>query len=429
MSPETNALADGEIVDDMHTWNARERQPFSLDWLLHPIATEDFFHTYWETRPLFIARERPDYYAGLPGLDDVDELITATTSGGRRSKDDGSIVKSDPDGRYSARNIQLDGNGIPDIHSMYRAYHDGYSIVVNRIHRRSAKVSRLCSSLEAGLHHPVGANLYLTPPGGQGFRRHIDTHDVLILQLHGVKEWHVYHPPKEMPLTSSGPPRVKSTSDFLAFTLTPGDLLYLPRGWPHEAMTAAYSSLHLTVGMHVYKWIDIVREALDLCAEEKAEFRKALPPKYLDAPLNETRISGLAHEFAHMLSEDSLLERAKGRLAERLLGRIGVKAYGGHFRSLDAISDLTGESVVARARDQICWVETNAGEVRIKFAANYVSGPLCIEPALRFVAERDCFAVSDLPGGLTPIDKIDLVSRLISEGLLERIDEYTKKGI
>lgn len=103
-------------------------------------------------------------------------------------------------------------------------------------------------------------------------------------------------------------------------------------------MTATYSSLHLTVGMHVYKWVDNVREALDLCAEEQTEFRKALPPKYLDASLNETSVSGLVYEFARMPSEGSLLERAKGRLAERLLGRIGVKAYGGHFRSLDAIA-------------------------------------------------------------------------------------------
>lgn len=154
MSPETNALADGGNANNMHLWDARKTQPFSLDWLLHPLDSADFFHTYWETRPLFIALERPDYYAGLPGLDDVDGLITATTSGGRRTKDDGSIVKSDSDGRYSARNIQVDGNDIPDIHSIYRAYHDGYSIVANRVHRRSAKVSRLFSSLEAGCITP-----------------------------------------------------------------------------------------------------------------------------------------------------------------------------------------------------------------------------------------------------------------------------------
>ena len=59
----------------------------------------------------------------------------------------------------------------------------------------------------------------------------------------------------------------------------------------------------------------------------------------------------------------------------------------------------------------------------IEFATNYVSGPAPLEPALRFVAEHERFAVSELPGELTPEDKLDLVNRLVSEGLLICPDE------
>ena len=43
----------------------------------------------------------------------------------------------------------------------------------------------------------VGANVYLTPPGTQGFAPHYDDVDVFLLQLEGKKEWRVYEPPKE----------------------------------------------------------------------------------------------------------------------------------------------------------------------------------------------------------------------------------------
>ena len=40
----------------------------------------------------------------------------------------------------------------------------------------------------------VGANVYLTPPGTQGFAPHFDDVDVFLLQLEGKKHWRLYKP-------------------------------------------------------------------------------------------------------------------------------------------------------------------------------------------------------------------------------------------
>ena len=40
----------------------------------------------------------------------------------------------------------------------------------------------------------VGANVYLTPPGTQGFAPHFDDVDVFLLQLEGRKHWRLYEP-------------------------------------------------------------------------------------------------------------------------------------------------------------------------------------------------------------------------------------------
>lgn len=398
----------------------RGTHQFSLDWLLHPIAVHSFFDNYWQQQPLLVKREQPAYFADLPGLDAVDELITATIPGPMRSDHDGRIVISDRNGVSSERSIRLGNNGIPDIQEIYRQYHNGYSIVVNQVHRRSAEVSLLCRALEIALHHPIGANLYLTPRDGQAFPPHVDTHDVFILQLHGVKEWHVSSPSNHLPLADARPGLV-SLHDFRKFSLGPGDILYLPRGFPHEAVTADSSTLHLTIGVHVYRWIDLVVEALRVLADEQLELRTSLPPGFLDNAVDSARVTKLAKLLEMALTDNSLVDRAKVRLGTKLLG--GGKAAGrGHFRSLDAISGLTAESVVYRSPGIYCRVRSTFAEASIEFASNYVSGPLFLEPALKFIAEHQRFAIFELPDELTTEDKLVIVTRLISEGLLSCIN-------
>jgi lysine-specific demethylase/histidyl-hydroxylase NO66 len=43
----------------------------------------------------------------------------------------------------------------------------------------------------------VGANVYLTPPGTQGFAPHFDDVDAFLLQLEGKKQWRLYKPKNE----------------------------------------------------------------------------------------------------------------------------------------------------------------------------------------------------------------------------------------
>lgn len=53
----------------------------------------------------------------------------------------------------------------------------GFSVVINRLQRRSRAVSRVALALEDVLGQPVNANLYMTPPEGQGFEAHFDWMD------------------------------------------------------------------------------------------------------------------------------------------------------------------------------------------------------------------------------------------------------------
>ncbi|WP_189277433.1 cupin domain-containing protein [Kitasatospora griseola] len=390
---------------------------FTLEWLLDPVKPIDFYEQYYESKPLLVSRGELEYYAKLPRLEAVDELLTATVSNRRQPTQGERLTRSEPDGTMSDQQIRTTGNAGLDVQAAYRAYHDGFTVVINQTHRRSAAVGRLCRGLQAALHHPIGANIYLTPAGAQGFLPHVDTHDVFILQLHGTKEWHVSSPPVELPLAHNRNHK-QTLPDAQIFTLMPGDMLYLPRGFRHKAVTGDSSSLHLTVGIHAFRWHDLFKDALEQLADEDAIFRSALPPQYVDEPLDMAHVTEMVRRMTAALTDESFMEKAKERIASKLIAADESTGLS-QFRSLDALADLSDESIVSRSPEHLCLVRIAPDRATIEFVGNFVTGPPVLGKALEFIAQRHRFAVGELPGNLSTEDRIDLVKRLVSEGLLE----------
>lgn len=412
---------------DVGLFTGAPAQPFGLAWLTAPVATHDFLDTFWERRAAPICRAAPDYYSALPAFDEIDELIAGTASNANRPADDMRIVRAEADGALTEHTPKLDFTGFPDVQDIYRAYHAGFTLVINRVQRRSAAVAQLAASLEADLHHPVGVNLYVTPRSGQGFLPHTDDHDVFVLQLYGAKVWHVGNPARQLPLPKrqSGEGDRAPLLDFETFTLERGDALYIPRGFPHEAVTTDTSSAHLTVGIHTFKWIDLVTEIVTAVAEDDVELRKSLGLGFLDAPLT---AAGFAPDLIAALHDPALVERARRRLQTRLLNSSKVLGAG-HFRALDAVGELRPESVVQRVAGRICRMRTSAEEARLEFGRNFVAGPPHLRAALEYVAEHQRFVIADLPGELNSTDKVDLVTRMVTEGLLSPTDGDGRKEI
>ena len=87
--------------------------------------------------------------------------------------------------------------------------------------------------LSSELEEEVQVNAYVTPPDQAGLPRHADSHDVIVVQLHGRKQWRVFD--------GSDEPVVEAALD-------PGDVLFVPRGLAHEVRADTFS-LHVTVGL------------------------------------------------------------------------------------------------------------------------------------------------------------------------------------
>ncbi|TRZ03892.1 hypothetical protein DNTS_030903 [Danionella cerebrum] len=219
--PEKDSRSEGDDVISAHRSlesllmdltkvnNSRDRASRLFQWLVHPVLDKNFFRDNWEKRPILIQRRNADYYRGLFSTAEFDRIL---------------------------RNR-------------------GCSLRVLNPQAFSPTVWQVLSILQEKFGSMAGANVYLTPPGTQGFAPHFDDIEAFIIQLEGKKHWRVYNPRSEeevLSLISS--PNFSQTEigkPILDVVLEAGDLLYFPRGFVHQGdcLQDAHS-LHITISSY-----------------------------------------------------------------------------------------------------------------------------------------------------------------------------------
>lgn len=134
------------------------------------------------------------------------------------------------------------------------AYLDGATLILNQADRSVPTLSGFCRRLGAKhFGHTFGV-LYLTPPQSHAVRLHSDDQDVFLCQLWGRKSWTIRGPPpirlpytEEMLGKNTPVPDDLQGNPIMTFIMEPGDVLYIPRGFLHEACTGTELSLHCTI--------------------------------------------------------------------------------------------------------------------------------------------------------------------------------------
>ena len=240
---------------------------------------------------------------------------------------------------------------------------------------------------------------------------HHDTHDVFSLQVAGEKRWLIYEPALELPLkdqrydSERGAPG-KPVEDV---TLRPGDTLYLPRGWLHKAMTSSRDSLHITVGVNVYTWLDAFKAALEDCSGEVG-FRRSP--------------AGDADDLVEQLRSRLEPEEVERRRRDRLVST-RRPILGGQLSQIRALEDLTLDTQLERRPTVLFDLEG----ATIVFEGKRIAFPQDAREDLEFLAVADePFSAADLPGDLDDKTRLVLVRRLVREGFLRLREAAPRSG-
>lgn len=272
------------LRDLRHIQNSKERAVKLFDWLIAPVASKKFFSDIWEKTPALIRRHNVNYYKGLFSSEDFDrilreDIVTFGVNLDVTSYFDGEKETHTPNGR-----------ALPVV--VWDFYKSGCSLRLLNPQVFSGTIWNILSILQEAFGSMVGANIYLTPPGNQGFAPHYDDIEAFVIQLEGSKSWRVYDPRSAEEILPSLPSRNFNQQELgvpiMEALLEAGDLLYFPRGFIHQAHCSSEShSLHITISTYQNNsWGDMLRKlfptALDLAIEDDVEFREGLPLDYLE---------------------------------------------------------------------------------------------------------------------------------------------------
>jgi hypothetical protein len=395
------------LTTPTQTPTPRTRAKGALARCVEPVGVAEFLAEHWEQQPLAVPRSEEGRFDDLLSVADVERLVC---SGGLRYpafrlvREGGQIGLGEYTTDLPWRPDPFTGTADPD--RVAAAFAAGATIVLQGLHLNWAPLARFCRALEAELGHPAQANSYYTPRRSQGFAVHHDTHDVFVLQVAGEKHWRVYEPLLELPLKRQrysaalgehGPP-------VLELTLRPGDTLYLPRGWLHDALTSETDSLHVTVGVNLHTWVDALRAALDEC-EDDVEFRRSVPD---DGSME----ADLLERLAERLDPDDVSRRARARF-------VGSRrpVLDGQLEELRTLDALDAETPVERRPTVIADLDGTT----LSFEGKHISVPEHAREELEaVVAAGGPFIAAGLPGRLDEESRLVLVRRLIREGFLRR---------
>ena len=382
-----------------------------FDHAISPTTPETFFADHFERAPLIVRRNAPDHYAGLLSMADVDHAVTSLAM----THADLQLVRT---GEHVAAQDFCDDNGFVDPIRATREFTGGATMVMPALHRRLPRLASYCRALERVFSADLQTNIYLTPADAQGFNTHYDSHDVIVLQVEGSKEWRLYESDLKLPMRAQrfSPDGFEPGPVTETFTLHAGDMLYLPRGIVHDARATDEVSLHVTTGLMTRTWTDLMLEAVASVALADVDFRRTLPPGYATGTGREAAratFRDLMTRVADRADADAALDTFA---ADHVAGRRPVVA--GHFTDALAAADLAPDSVAGGRPDLIATIAEDAGEdvVRLDCYGREVCLPLHAAETLRAAVGTGRYRIADLPGEIDDAGKVVLVRRLVREG-------------
>jgi ribosomal protein L16 Arg81 hydroxylase len=385
-----------------------------LSYLISGVSTEEFFAKYHEQRALYCEHSERNRFEELLSVDRIDEIISTTElppASVQMARKEPPIDRS----FYTFKNGNIDRGAV------INHYQNGATIILPQLNLADEKLAQFSSSLEKELSCKVQTNAYLTPTSSQGFSTHYDDHDVFIIQVSGKKKWRLYQKPIDNPY--SGEKFKAGVYDPGAleqdFILKAGDCVYIPRGLMHDATNIGDEpSLHITVGLLVKKWADLMLEAMSEVALRNSKFRRSLPAGFAVDDFNDTDAKKYFHDLISDFSEEANFEEVFEYFKESFL-RLRRPDYRNQLNL--ALSSLEKNQSFIRRTNMQALVRSDGNEVIVVAGGgdlHFISGSL---KGLKIALSGKKFSI-DAFSNISKKEAESIIRKLCAFGLIEKTD-------
>lgn len=387
-------------------------------YMLNPVSTDEFFDRHHEKKALIVKRDEPGRFLDLLSIKRIDDIV----SSGLLDNGPLDMTRADPPvgpGDYTFDNGNIDRGAVA------RQYQRGATLILPQLHFSDPVLANFCRALEAQLSCHVQTNIYLTPPDAQGFRTHYDDHDVFVLQIEGSKAWRLYDTPVENPYRGEG---YQSGAHEIGdpveeFVLEPGEIAYVPRGLMHDARTHGDGpSLHITVGLIVKTWADLMLEAVSEVALSSPEFRRALPAGYARPDFDRAEARAHFAKLVEAFSQGAKLDNAMDVFVDQFIRSRAPDTPG----TIVNFATPLDSSRQYKLKPLVPWRFAGDGkEVVIITAGGEVRFPAEAEPGLHVLLDGGVVSESSFDA-LDEEQRRDTIQKLYAFGLVDPLESDTQ---
>ncbi|MBK1657733.1 cupin domain-containing protein [Paracraurococcus ruber] len=397
--------------------------------LLAPMPPEQFFAEFHDRKPLHI-RGGAAKFAHVLSWRQINRLLDMTHVWSSQSLKlvlDGKPVAPE---EYCTRATSRDNDQVmqPVAARIRDWVAKGASVVLNDVDSLTPGLAAVSHALEAAGLGKAQGNVYISWQSHKAFPAHYDTHDVWAVQVEGEKTWNVWDGRADWPIPH---PAFRTESQAQheqqkgrlreKVLLKAGDILYLPRGWYHDALAEAPASVHVAFGLHAPLGLDLLN-ILHERALYDVEFRKPLPRQDGSAAAK-FALTSRAQQLAQRLAELARDPKVMAALEQFVAG---YRFDRGGNDLLAARGLAAPEAAATGGEDAPAFKVLAPGAKPVRRGADWVlktaTGALPLAPpeaeAAGWILARPDVAEPELRAAHPAVDAAALLARLREAGLL-----------
>lgn len=417
-SEETGSLAQGP---------ADRQSAYTFAEMIAPMSLDQFLSEVFQKRPAVFRNPGGRDFTPVFPLEAVDQLLAGAALRGS----DVMLVR---DGVYPQRtaycttdtwaDASYNYSTVVDAARVYEHYNQGHTIILHAIHRSWLPLARFCRELEGALNCSVSGAALLSPPNldpeskHQGPRVHYDVNDHLIVQVSGTKLWRFYDMPFPLPMRNQLKymPKADGAVCSMELTLYPGDTLYFPGGYRHDAIATDQHSLHLPISLVAYRWHDALSRALE-ALELDPRFRSSIPPQMLTEegfPAFSEELQRVARLALEQLSAGGVFQSLRTSLMQERRPLLD-----GYLTDLVQLERIGLETTVRRRPGVFSEVRQTDGGAALELGRQELRERELDAAGWAFMQAAPSFRVAETPSQTDGAGKVALVKRLLRAGYLE----------
>jgi hypothetical protein len=363
---------------------------------------------------------------GWRGINRLLDLTHAWSSQSLKLYLDGTPIPAE---QYCVSALSRDAQTLmqPDAAKLAQHIARGCSVVMNDVDSLTPGLAGVSAALEGAGLGKAQANVYISWQSHKAFPAHYDTHDVWAVQVEGEKTWNIWEGRAEWPIShpvfrSQDQAHHEQAKGRLRekVLLKTGDLLYLPRGWYHDALAEAPSSVHVAYGAHAVLGMDVMNILMERVLYETS-FRQPLPRQDGSAAAKfalTQRVGQMGAKLAELARDPKVLSVIEGFVAGHRFHRGGNDLLAA--RGLMAPAAPTGDAEAPGFR------VIAAGARPVRRGAEWVlkteGGALGLAPAeaeaAGWLLARPDVTEAELKAAHPAVDAKGLLGRLAGAGLV-----------